>query len=122
MKTSQPVGFISNLVFCSENVDPDFVTATLGLQPTFTQKVGESLRYSNGAEIPAPLGTWKLELLRPKASSLQQLVALDYAPYLDCRYRESDLSVCIDPELLKALGDLKVALSVAQFYPPRTGD
>ena len=30
-------GHVSSLVFCRENVDPDFVTAELGLQPTSTQ-------------------------------------------------------------------------------------
>jgi hypothetical protein len=62
-RSSRQAGHVSSLVFCRENVDPDFVTAELGLQPNSTQRVGEPLRYAGGAEIPSShLGIWKLEL------------------------------------------------------------
>jgi hypothetical protein len=137
MKNSQPFGHISSLVFCRENVDPDFVTATLELEPTSSQKLGEPLRYSNGAEVSSHLGIWKLklpgaveadsvedqierwlELLKAKRSGLRRLRELDYAPYLDCPYRQSDLSVCIEPNQLKALGELEVSLSIWLYDPP----
>ena len=137
MKNSQASGHVSSLVFCRENVDPDFVTATVGLVPTSLQRVGEPFRYSDGTEILSHLGTWKLtlpggvesdsveeqidrwiEVLSPKTSALARLRELDYAPYLDCPYRRSDLGVCIEPTQLKALGDLNVSLSLWLFDPP----
>lgn len=138
MSSHQPAGHVSSLVFCRENVDPDVVTAALGLQPTSTQKLGEPLRYPGGAVIPSShLGTWKLklpgsvegdsveeqierwlEILKPKASGLKRLRELDYAPYLDCPYRQSDLSVCIEPLQLAALGELQVSLSIWLYDPP----
>lgn len=126
-----PLGHVSSLVFCRPDVDPDFVTATLDLQPTFVQKIGEPLRYPNGVGGPSEIGTWKLKLpgaveddlveeqverwidiLNPRASRLSELVKLGYAPYLDCPYRQLDLSVCIEPRFLKALGELEVSLSI----------
>jgi hypothetical protein len=138
MSNPQPAGHVSSLVFCSENVDPDVVTAELGLQPTSTQKLGKPLHYPGGAVIPSShLGTWKLklpgsvegdsveeqierwlEILKPKTASLRRLRELNYAPYLDCPYRQSDLSVCIEPPHLAALGELQVSLSIWLYDPP----
>jgi len=141
MSNSLPAGHLSSLVFCRENVDPDVVTTALGLQPTSIQRLGEPLRYPGGAEIPSShLGIWKLklpggvegdsveeqierwiEILTPKASRLKRLRELDYAPYLDCPYRRSDLSVCVEPPQLAALGTLQVSLSIWLYNPPASG-
>ncbi len=136
---SDDVTPVSKLVFCNGDVDPDIVTKAIGLEPTFVQRLGEPLQYSTGYVAPSShIGTWELELpnfvsgasveeqieqwvqiLKPKADALRQLTEMGYGPYLDCRYAPGDLSVCVEPELLKALGELNVALSIWLSYENR---
>jgi hypothetical protein len=121
----------TQLVFCRENVDPDFVTQVLGLVPSEALKVGAPTRIWGGPEVPSQMGIWKLDLpgrdegatieeqlarwvdlLRPKAAALENLRSADYAPYIDCKAERGSLSLCIDPDLLSALGQVGVSLSI----------
>lgn len=121
----------TQLVFCRENVDPDHVTQLLGCAPAQALKVGDPTRIWGGPETPSQMGVWKLnlpgqtssetveqqltrwvELLHPKAEALKNLRAADYAPYIDCKAERGSLSVCIEPTLLSALGQLGVSLSI----------
>ena len=70
-----------------------------------------------GDSVEEQIDRW-LEILTPKASSLKRLRERDYAPYLDCPYRHADLSVCIEPPQLVALGELQVSLSIWLYDPP----
>lgn len=128
--TATEIGNTTQLVFCRENVDPDFVTKILDLVPSKTAKVGEQTEHENGVQT-SHLGLWKLhlpnanfehtvedqigqwiDLLRPKASALNQLQELGYNPYLDCRASSGSLSLCVAPELLAGLAKLNISLSV----------
>ena len=121
----------TQLVFCRENVDPDLVTQLLGLVASQALKVGEITSVWGGPETPSRMGVWKLDLpgltsgdavevqlarwvklLAPKAEALMNLRAADYAPYIDCRAERGSLSLCIEPALLSALGQLGVSLSI----------
>ena len=121
----------TQLVFCRENVDPDFVTQLLGLVPSEALKVGDPTNIWGGPVAPSRMGVWKLDLpglreddtieeqlarwvdlLRPKAAALANLRSADYAPYIDCKAERGSLSLCIDPELLSALGQVGVSLSI----------
>jgi hypothetical protein len=121
----------TQLVFCRENVDPELVTQRLGLVPSEALKVGDITTVWGGPETPSHLGVWKLdlpgpnlgdaveeqlarwvELLQSKAGALASLRAADYAPYIDCKSERGSLSLCIEPELLSALGQLGVSLSI----------
>ena len=121
----------TQLVFCRENVDPDFVTHLLGLSPSEALKVGEPTGIWGGPETPSQIGVWKLDLpgpdaddtveeqlarwvevLHPKTEALASLRAADYAPYIDCKAERGSLSLCIEPALLSALGKLDVSLSI----------
>jgi hypothetical protein len=121
----------TQLVFCRENVDPDLVTQLLGFAPSEALKVGEPTRIGGGPETPSQMGVWKLDLpgpdlgdtveeqlarwvqlLHPKAEALASLRAADYAPYIDCKAERRSLSLCIEPAVLSALGQLDVSLSI----------
>jgi hypothetical protein len=121
----------SQLVFCRENVDPDFVTQIMGLVPTEALTVGDPTRIWGGPEVPSQVGVWKLDLpgssdgvtiedqlarwvdlLRPKTAALSKLRSADYAPYFDCKAEQGSGALCIDPELLSALGHVGVSLSI----------
>jgi hypothetical protein len=121
----------TQLVFCRENVDPEYVTRLLGFVPSEALKVGDITRIWGGSETPSQMGIWKLnlpspnladtveeqlahwvDLLKPKAGALASLRAADYAPYIDCKAERGSLSLCIDPEALSALGQLGVSLSI----------
>jgi hypothetical protein len=121
----------TQLVFCRENVDPDFVTRLLGLNPSEALKVGDPTKIWDAPEAPSHLGVWKLDipevnesdtieeqlsrwvdLLQPKAAALASLRATGYAPYIDCKAERRSLSLCIEPALLSALGQLNVSLSI----------
>lgn len=121
----------TQLVFCRENVDPELVTQLLGFAPSEALKVGEPTRIWGATEAPSQMGVWKLdlpgptsgdtveeqlarwvELLQPKAEALANLRAADYAPYIDCKAERGSLSLCIEPALLSALGQLDVSLSI----------
>ena len=121
----------TQLVFCRENVDPDFVTRLLGLNPSEALKASDPAKIWDGTEMPSRVGIWKLDLpevgeddtiedqlsrwidlLRPRTAALANLRAADYAPYLDCKAARGSLSVCIDPVLLSSLGEVGVSLSI----------
>lgn len=121
----------TQLVFCRENVDPGLVTRLLGFAPSEALKVGDITRIWGGPEAPSQMGVWKLdlpglasgdtveeqlarwvELLQPNAEALVSLRAADYAPYIDCKAEPRSLSLCIEPTLLSALGQLGVSLSI----------
>ena len=121
----------TQLVFCRENVDPELVSQHLGFAPSEALKVGDITRIWGGPETSSQMGVWKLdlpglttvdtveeqlgrwvELLQPKAGALANLRAADYAPYIDCKAERGSLSLCIEPELLSALGQLGVSLSI----------
>ena len=121
----------TQLVFCRENVDPDLVTRLLGFTPSEKLKVGDITRIWGGPETPSQMGVWKLDLpglasgdtveeqlarwvglLQPKAEALVSLRAADYAPYIDCKAEPRSLSLCIEPTLLSALGQMGVSLSI----------
>jgi hypothetical protein len=121
----------TQLVFCRENVDPEFVTRLLGFSPSVALKVGDITTIWGGPETPSQMGIWKLDLpsltsadtveeqlaqwvnlLNPKARALADLRAADYAPYIDCKAERGSLSLCVEPELLSALGRLGVSLSI----------
>jgi hypothetical protein len=126
------IGNETYLVFCRDNVDPDVVTRILELSPSESLHVGDTGHYEwNGQPYVSQVGLWKLrlpgadntqrvedqisgwiELLRPKSTALGLLRELGYNPYIDCRAEPGSLSLCIDPEVLTALGALNVALSV----------
>jgi hypothetical protein len=140
MKPAEPMTLVSNLIFCNCDVDPDVVTKAIGLEPTFVQRIEEPLQYSNGyVASSSHIGTSRLELpnfvsgasveeqieqwvaiLKPKANALRQLRAMGYGPYLNCPYRQAHLSVCLEPELLQALGELGVSLSIWLSYDENT--
>ena len=124
-------GNTTQLVFCRENVDPDVVSRLLDLNPSEALKVGDPAVHTNGAPYISHLGLWKLnlpncdqqstveqqialwiDLLRPRSAALAQLKDMDYSPYLDCKAEARSLSLCIEPESLKLLGELQVSLSV----------
>jgi uncharacterized protein DUF4279 len=131
----------TSLVFCHDKVDPDLVTQLLDLSPSEAQHVGDIGRYEwNGQQYVSHVGLWKLrlpvaddsqtvedqlvlwvELLRPKSAALGRLRELGYSPYIDCKAESRSLSLCIDPEVLTALGALSVALSV-WLYEQSPGD
>jgi hypothetical protein len=133
-KLMDPLNHTTNqtqLVFCRQNVDPNFVTERLGFVPSTALKVGDITRIWGGPETPSQVGVWKLDLpglplgdtveeqlsrwvqlLRPKAEALLNLRAAGYAPYIDCKAERRSLSLCIEPDLLSALGQLGVSLSV----------
>ena len=121
----------TQLVFCRESVDPAFVTELLALVPTVSLKVGDLMRIWDGPEAPSQMGAWKLDLenlsesdtieeqlarwidlLQPRAAALAKLHAARYAPYIDCKAERGSQSLCIDPEVLSALGRLGVSLSI----------
>ena len=120
----------TELVFCRDTVDPDFVTATLGLRPTQSYKVGDVVDIG-GIKRPSAVGMWKLRLddfqtaesveeqvvrwlalLNTKSKRMNDLRQLGYSPYLDCRAEKGSLSLCVDPTVLIGLGALGIALSV----------
>ena len=122
---------ITQLVFCRENVDPDLVTRLLDLKPSEARRVGDPAVHMNGAQYISHLGLWKLilpncdpqstveqqielwiDLLRPRSVALAQLREMDYSPYLDCKAEARSLSLCIEPESLRLLGELHISLSV----------
>lgn len=131
------LGNTTQLVFCRENVDPDVVSRLLDLNPSETRKVGDPAVHMNGAPYISHIGLWKLilpncdqqstieqqivmwiDLLRPRSRVLAQLREMDYSPYLDCKAEASSLSLCIEPESLRLLGELQVSLSVWLFEQP----
>lgn len=128
----------TELIFCRDTVDPDFVTHTLGLRPTQSYKVGDVVAIGN-IERPSAVGMWKLRLddcqavetveeqlgrwlmlLSTKSERMNHLRQLGYSPYLDCRAEKGSLSLCIDPEVLTGLGALGIALSVLLYEAPAT--
>ena len=127
----------TQLVFCRENVDPDFVTRLLGLSPSEALKVGDPTKIWNGPEAPSQMGVWKLDLpevresdtieeqlsrwvdlLQPRAAALASLRDAGYAPYIDCKAERGSLSLCIEPTLLSALGQVSVSLSIWLYEAP----
>lgn len=128
----------TELIFCRDTVDPDFVTHTLGLRPTQSYKVGDVVAIGD-IERPSAVGMWKLRLddcqavetveeqlgrwlmlLSTKSERMNHLRQLGYSPYLDCRAEKGSLSLCIDPEVLTGLGALGIALSVLLYEAPAT--
>ncbi|WP_398312393.1 DUF4279 domain-containing protein [Zoogloea sp.] len=128
---SESTANTTQLVFCSEDVNPDDVTRLLDLTPTQSVKVSDSAEYENGHRYISHLGIWKLELLNanvdhtieeqidqwidllsPRSEALSHLKGLGYRPYLDCKAASGSLSLCIEPELLVRLGELNISLSV----------
>lgn len=128
----------TELIFCRDTVDPDFVTHTLGLRPTQSYKVGDVIAIGD-IERPSAVGMWKLRLddcqavetveeqlgrwlmlLNTKSERMNHLRQLGYSPYLDCRAEKGSLSLCIDPEVLTGLGALGIALSVLLYEAPAT--
>ena len=129
------------LVFSHPDVDPDVVTQLLDLTPSETLHVGELGRYEwNGEQFVSNVGLWKLrlsladdsqtveeqlavwiEILKPKSAALGRLAELGYSSYIDCKAQSRALSLCIDPEILTALGALNVALSL-WLYEQSPGD
>lgn len=128
----------TELIFCRDTVDPDFVTHTLGLRPTQSYKVGDVVAIGD-IERPSAVGMWKLRLddcqavetveeqlgrwlmlLNTKSERMNHLRQLGYSPYLDCRAEKGSLSLCIDPEVLTGLGALGIALSVLLYEAPAT--
>jgi hypothetical protein len=126
----------TELVFCRDTVDPDFVTRTLQLKPTQSYRVGDIVPVGN-IKRPASVGMWKLGLpgfqsvetveeqlsrwvtfLSTKIQPMDALRELGYEPYLDCRAERGSLSLCLDPEVLKGLGTLGIALSVWLYEAP----
>jgi len=117
------------------------VTRILQLPPTESLRVGDKAQYPwNGQWFVSNVGLWKLrlppaepgadqrvedqlarwvEFLQPKSGALRQLTELGYRPYLDCKAEARSLSLCIDPEVLTALGALNIALSVWLYEFPR---
>lgn len=121
----------TRLIFCRESVDPGEVSQLLGLSPSRAVRVGEPLTYDSGYTRASHLGIWELELpgafgadcveeqitrwlmlLEPLTSAFKQLHEAGYRPYLDCKASRGSLSLCVDPEVLVRLGNLKIALSV----------
>ncbi len=115
------------------------MTRLLDLSPSQALHVGD-LYERNGQQYISNVGLWKLrlpvaddsqtvenqlvlwvELLRPKSAALDRLRKLGYRPYIDCKAESRSLSLCIDPEVLTALGALNVALSV-WLYEQSPGD
>jgi hypothetical protein len=138
MKVSPKFGLVTRLVFCSEDVDPEVVTKTLGFTPTFSQRVGEAAADWEGREYTAHLGTWKLKLpgevenlpleqqleqwltvLEPKSAALGHLNGLGYRGYIDCPGHEADLSAYLEPPLMKRLGELTVGVSIWLYESPK---
>lgn len=128
----------TELVFCRDTVDPDFVTHTLGLRPTLSYKVGDVVAIGS-IERPSDVGMWKLRLddsqavgtvedqlgrwvmlLSTKSEHMNRLRQLGYSPYLDCRAEKGSLSLCVDAEILTGLGVLGIALSVWLYEAPAT--
>lgn len=128
----------TELIFCRDTVDPDFVTNTLGLRPTQSYKVGDVVAIGD-IERPSAVGMWKLrlddcqavetveeqlgrwlKLLSTKSERMNHLRQLGYSPYLDCRAEKGSLSLCVDPETLAGLGGLGIALSVWLYEIPAT--
>jgi FMN phosphatase YigB (HAD superfamily) len=131
MNTPVTDGSSTQLVFCSTDVKPEVITDLLGLTPSHSVSVGDTVEYENGHRRSSHLGIWKLDLpnansehtveeqlaqwidlLRPRSSALSQLKELGYRPYLDCKAGVGSLSLCIEPLLLMQLGELNVCLSV----------
>lgn len=131
MGSLDPARNQTQLVFCRENVDPELITQFLGFPPSEALKVGDITRIGSGPETRSQMGIWKLDLLgsrsadtveeqlaqwvkllQPKAGALASLRAADYAPYIDCKAERGSLSLCIEPEVLSALGHLGVSLSI----------
>lgn len=126
----------TELIFCRDTVDPDFVTRTLELQPTLSFNVGDVVPIGK-IERPSAVGLWKLRLapiedtetveeqlgrwlalLEPKSGCMSHLRHVGYSPYIDCRAAEGSLALCVDPEILTGLGALGVALSVWLYEGP----
>lgn len=126
----------TELIFCRDTVDPDFVTQTLALQPAQSYKVGDVVPVGD-IDRPATVGLWKLCLpdcqsietveeqlgrwvtfLSTKIEHIARLRQVGYEPYLDCRAESSSLSLCVDPEVLTGLGALGIALSIWLYESP----
>ena len=122
---------LTQLVFCRENVDPDFVTRQLGLIPTESLRVGDETTIGGRPGFLSRVGLWKLSLpnesgertieeqlaqwtglLQSRVQVLRELREAGYSPYLDCRAERGSQSLCIDPAILAALGTLSVSLSI----------
>ena len=124
----------TQLVFCRENVDPDIVSKLLDMAPSEAVRVGELIGVDGRA---SHLGIWKLDLpnsseqtveeqisrwvalLRPNSTGLSRLRDMGYAPYLDCQAEAGSLSLCIEPDSLVSLGQLKISLSIWLYEKPR---
>ncbi|WP_162573576.1 DUF4279 domain-containing protein [Variovorax sp. PBL-H6] len=128
----------TELIFCRDTVEPDFVTHTLDLQPTHSYKVGDVVAVGD-IQRPSSVGMWKLRLpdsqtdetveeqlarwltiLGTKRERMGRLRQLGYSPYLDCRAEKGSLSLCIEPVVLAGLGTLGIALSVWLYEAPAT--
>ena len=114
----------TSLVFCNPQVDPVVVTQVLGLEPTLAEREPHLGTWKltipgnvEGANLEEQLQRW-LDLLSPKMAELQRLDALGYAPYLDCPGLRADLSVCIEPAVMRRFGELGVALSIWLYEHP----
>jgi hypothetical protein len=138
---SLPADNETHLIFCRDDVDPEVVTRILQLSPTESLRVGDEAHYPwNGQRFVSNVGLWKLrlppagpgadwrvedqlarwvEFLQPESGALRELTELDYRPYLDCKAEARSLSLCIDPEVLTALGALSIALSVWLYEFPK---
>ena len=132
-------GNITWLVFRRPEVDPDQVTEIPGLQPSETLRVGEIYPWYGGERV-SDVGSWKLrlkprhyydriedqledwiQLLQPKADALRRLHDFGYGGYIDGKAASRSLSVCIEPAVLTALGELGLALDI-WLYEQSPGD
>jgi hypothetical protein len=126
------------LVFCSPHLDPDVISETLGLIPSYALKLGGLVDECGQTISPSQVGIWKLrlvdidrddpfdhrrtsledqvqiwlEFLEPKVDALVTLKARGYGSYLSCKVEKGERFVCIDPEDMGRLGKLHIALSV----------
>lgn len=139
MPNHSPSGNSTQLVFCSSDVDPQTITRVTGLAPTESVSIGDPLKFENEFERSSDLGIWKLDLtgdskddsveeqiaawlvqLEPIGKAFSELIALGYAPYLDCKAGQHSLSLCLEPAVLVRLGRLGISLSI-WLYEQRNG-
>jgi len=126
-----PIGNETQLVFCRGDVNPYVVSKLLELAPSEALHVGDPAEHNNGHRYISHLGLWKLslpgatpdhtveeqlalwlQLLQPKSAAFRELREIGYRPYIDCKAASGSLSLCIDPEILVAIGELNISLSV----------
>ncbi|MCA9804043.1 MAG: DUF4279 domain-containing protein [Cyanobacteria bacterium HKST-UBA02] len=116
-----------SLIFCHSDVDPDLISAELGIIPTSTLKKGE---FEADISRESYVGRWELKAttdssltieeqiqefvfhLASRKDSLKRLSSLGYRPYLSVCVLIFDQGVYLGPALLQNISSLSLGVSI----------